>query len=402
MISSGFFFGTKGNVTQKKFDNNGYTTVMGYLNHEQKRYERRPPFTYTEQDRPQIIVFSGFNSIMKNIQGIYKEITTIPADGIVWNSLLSFDRPEPDRYMEMAHQILRSLNAHRETHLIAHSFGSAELIRALMECRHFDPTFFSRDLSPLHITLVSPSGMFAGIDGLMKFMQNDVPALLESITPNSPYHVVDALICFPPQGMAQSDVSIMLQNIYPSHAQVNLQKIQPEFSQLPELHDYTPYLTPSDARTLTDIDKKLSRTFHTMKKEVLRYSGVESMLKDRTQLLHPYLERIYSGDCYKDPDSPKNEEPFNPGLFALAIIHFLPALKEKLIGRFPDMLKTLRSQGASLQILIPTHDAFVPFERVAKLFPNEEITFIPGTHMTFPTQPQSVLLTALREHGEKR
>lgn len=339
---------------------------------------------------------------MKNIRGIFNETTELDVDSIVWNSILSLDRPEPDRYTKMAEQIIRSLNAGRETHLIAHSFGSAELVRALLECQKLDKRFPQRDLQKLHISLVSPSGMFAGVDGFMKFMRNDVPELIHSVSADTPYRIVDGLMCFPPQGLEQSDILTILQQLYPSHTQVNLQKMQSDFEELPELHDYSSTIKPTDVVALQSIDKKISQLYHKVKPDVLQYCGIKELLKERTHLLEPYLHCVYEGDCYESITGSQKEESFHPGLFAVSLFHFLPALWEKFLGRFPDMFREVQGQGASMEIFIPTHDAFVPFERVAKLFPEEKITFIPGTHMTFPTQPRSVLLTAMNEHRENR
>ena len=369
---------------------------MGYLLTRRKSYEKRRPFIQPESERPQLIVFSGVASLLKNIRGICNEIELLDVDGIVWNSLLSLDRADPTRYRSMAEQILQSLNYQRETHLIAHSFGSAELIRALLECQILDSDFFNQDLQNLHVTLVSPSGMFAGVHGLVKYVKEDLPTLIQSLSKESPHHIIDSLMCFPPHGLSQTEVLIILHTLYPKLAQTNLNDSKFDFAELPDIHDYSDNLRKGDRIQLRALDAEIERTFHTVKRDILPYSGMKQLLKERAHILRRYLDNVYAGECYPQPET--FSESFNVGLFSTALIHFLPALKEKFFGRFPVLFKQLRRQGASLQFLVPVHDTFVPFDRIASLFPDEEITLIPGTHMTFPIQPQSVLAAAMREH----
>lgn len=362
------------------------------------RPERTPPTTEKEsEEKPLVVVLPGITTNYRNIRSLAGELARYgDVEGKVWNSILSADRPEPGRFRAMAESIGSALKDGRKVVLVGWSLGGSEIIQALLTLRQQEKRYAELNFSKLELVLVSPNGVFEGISGAVRFVQEDLPRLLATMEADSPYQKLDSLITFPPEGIDPKQLGPALREIYPGLSQ--LTGHEDTVGQVPQTteRDYFNRLKPEDRQAVQSIDQHLATLLQVDPPAPEQWNALRELLEKRGSILQPYQQELYAGDYYPEPEPERLT--FRTDLFATALLGFLPSLKIMMLGKYPEFIKGLSDRGATVRFLVPEFDAFVPIDRILAIFPESEVTVIErSTHTAvFPPQPATALAEAMK------
>lgn len=363
----------------------------------------RPVEAYTKEieDKPLVVVLPGITTNIRNSRALAEEVSKYKGvEGHVWNSIISGDRPQPDRFLKMADLIARAIRHGRETLLVGWSLGCAEAVQALLTLRANNKDFDQMDFKKLEMVLVSPVGAFAGISGMAKFFREDLSRLVASMDKESPYQTLDTLITFPPQNVSREAINVAVRMAYPDLSQLS----GFENDTLPHVvqdtdRGYLHNVGEEDREKVTRLDREIAALLPLAGEENIE--RLKTVLKQRAGILYPYQQKLYAGDFFEHQDT--EPQAFRLDLFAASLLGFSGSLGRLLFGQHPAVINQMIERGSRVRFLVPEFDAFVPILDLLHLYPDTEMTVIGGsTHTSiFPPQPSTALREAMKNLNHK-
>ncbi|NTU73353.1 hypothetical protein HGB07_04260 [Candidatus Roizmanbacteria bacterium] len=335
--------------------------------------------------------------------------TAITSENVkIYNSAVSVDRPNPNRFKEMGAHLMKSLSEGRDTTVILYSMGSAEFVGALQWIASSNPDFIKNtDFSKLHIMLLSPAGIFKGARGALDTI-GAMKDLVKTTNEKSPYLGIDVAIAFPPQGITHQDFVQALRLAYPElSATTNDTNNQIEWTEIPkDQRDYYRILSESDKVAVELIDTALAQGIANKNSDVIK-----ARLAQRATLLNKYSGQIYKGQHFEESSIQKAEVTrFQMAkLIGQGLLGAGDVFKNVFFGKQRQVYELLMKAGADVSIAAPEYDVFNNPIKLADLLSSPQepdkapaIFGIPGgTHTSFAPKPERTLGEIVRKSLQK-
>lgn len=261
---------------------------------------------------------------------------------IVFNSAISVDTPNPNRYVEMA-KIIQD-RAREGLDIVAHSLGAEELRRAIKIVKKRQPDFFTQpDVQEnLKIIIDSPSGFNKGLKQKIRYGRGMTKL-------DAPVGVaVDALDAFPMPEVSAQALDPVLADIS------NLREGFSSAIQEPISNEV--YLSDENKVSMGNSAQAVASALETDDPE----AALEAFVARGDALKEP-LTRAFEG-------TPAKVEKGKLKLSALGIRTAFRAFGKKALKDFSALSKS----GVKIYAKAPQFDFLVPVEMLAYLYENED------------------------------
>lgn len=377
-----------------------------------------------------IMGFTGTDNRVRSIGGMLSAPEMYgEGNAKVWDSYLSWDQKDPQRYDQMADDIGTALSSGRRLDALLYSFGSVEFLAALDTLQKRDPEAFAQlPFYNLNIIHLSPSGLFNGIGSLNDYRKR-LGQMKEGVEdPRSAHESVDSTVLLPPDGIADEIINDALRRAYPQQSQIAQ---HPDLSVAEFAHpvrDYHEGLTPEQVEMVARLDVELARAI-----EQEDWTQIAEVLGRKSETLGAeFREAVYSGSMYIEP---KAETPQMTRQLTSFIARGLLGMNAKLIRTFlrgglqddegfrawkkqnghqrPTLTSAvtrnyqyLASLGASTWWFVPEYDYAMPYSAIAGLphdivDPEHVIVLERLTHASITPQPEASLRNAFKRMREQ-
>jgi hypothetical protein len=338
---------------------------------------------------PYCLFLSGATGTNVGIKGIKEGLEKQYGVGKVeaFNSILgnSKDPQNPERFKQIAGIIYNYSKFGLD--VLAHSAGAAELVKAIDIINEEDNTFFDKkeNVENLKIVLISPSG-FTGNFSAIKFLRSgfgsfsDNKFLQRLIESSSPlFKGVDALIAFPPEGIAPEDLAVALRNAMPELSQLN--------TDIPI--KTVPLITEENfLNKLTDSEREQVKIYSDMMRIAIadqNYEGLRHLIIKYGENLKEPLQKVYDGSF--EPESIDEVEAMNRTVGGY--IGMIQALIDMLGSRPMRKISELQERGVIVCFLVLEFDLTLTVSEVFNFYNDSDeasvrVEVIEGASHGFP------------------
>lgn len=306
---------------------------------------------------------------------------------LVPNSVFSFERPNPQRFTQMAKELSKAMKEGKSVDVYTHSGGGVELVRVIKEWQRIAPKFFEQEtIDNLKIVLISPAGFFKGISGAADFLKRlGKFAYFDFISKKNVFRGLTSLLLVPPKDINSEELYGQLRKALPeiSLYQTGLETINP-----PHGIDYQPYLTKEEATQLKALDEKINQLLETGSlKELKKYLGQRGKMLARVQL------KAFAGEYFDQTgyqELPKIGVAETAKLYGQALLGMPSLFKDVLLGKTLETVQFLSKKGVKTEFLVPEYDIILPFRNVREFFGEKPLnaTLLAGyTHAALALDP---------------
>lgn len=286
--------------------------------------------------------FGGFNVKPGTHQSIEKSLSKVyggKENVIVFNSIISPDKPNPQRFLEIEKAIKEKVKD-GPLDIVAHSLGAVELAHVLTQIEKKDPGYFDEQnvKDNLRIVLIGPGGFSKGLLSRVNYARN---AFLLNTSKGKAY---DALTGLPPKGVDLDSLSMTV-------------KISNKSPEIPVVvfqgKDNGEFLSEKEKLIAGKYDAKLSKAVEGKKRFRTR-----KILRKRGKDLDTPVQRIFGGRI----ELREKESLRYGGKMGRRIL-----LKAGGVQPMKEYLQ-LDNLGIRVDILVPEYDFTVPLKKVLKFY----------------------------------
>lgn len=335
------------------------------------------PTKESPQKQRHCLVLSGFSATtagINEIKGVFETQYGGAENVRTFNSAVNFKDPQnPNRFNEMADFI--EAHAKDGLDIVAHSFGAAELTKAMSIIRKRDEAFFDKkeNAQNLRIVLISPGGFNEGFSGpfryltrVMKFAREQAEFPIYSKSETLP-RGIDALTAFPPKDIESSVLAQAMREAIPELSQYREEAVK--MISLDEQRDNVTHLSEDQKEQVAVYGEMMRIAI-----ENRNYDGLKRLIASYGKILRSPLNAILVGSF----DSAKNQAlEAAQGSIRAMVGGIIGSIKSvglvfDVLGSAPmKELAELQKKGVDMEIVLPENDLLMRLDQA--------IAFLEGT-----------------------